>query len=349
MKYSDVLGRSFKALKSRALWGFAASALVVVLLPFAFVGGLFSLVDIRGFLGDLIGLADSEALVLGELISLYAVLTLGWLLAIVPFFAAYGGMVHVSDAVLAGRPVTVAEGWKFGFSRLGRTLGIEVILYFGYALSISVALLPIAVAVIAGASLGEGSDAAALGGICVGYVLLVIAMFAIVIAYFGLEGLSLRYGLIGDRTVGDALSSGWKAFRARLKNVLAFGLILIGLMYAWQIVASMVTTPIMFFGMPFAFSDREPTMAEIEQLISMIWWIYALVFVLMTPGYVFWVVSETAFFRQLTGLDVPQAPAYPEATYAPATWYPAPPAPPVAPSEPPAPPAPPAPPIAPEA
>jgi len=285
------------------------------------------------------------------IVTLYATLLLGGLLAFLPVFAARGGLIHASDAVLAGRAFSVGECWGFGWRRLGRTLGIDLLLGILYMLAIIVAELPFFFLIFLGSSVaGEDNPAAMIGSICLGYLFLFGAIIVIMIVYFGVEALSIRYGLIGERTVGKAISDGWKAFRVAWKKVLVFGLIMVGLAYAWQTLTSLVVAPFMFLVMPLGefMGSAGPDPAAMTKFFDSFVWIYAAIIVLYAPFTLFNAVAWTSFFRALTGLD-PQEPAtaavYPATPQPPSQQqggYPAePPAPPLAtqpPAEPPAPP-----------
>lgn len=349
MKYSDVLGRSFRALKSWPLWAFSLIAVAAVAVCFGIAAALVSVIDTSGLM-RLMQVPASEAAMLRSMLRLYAVMIVGGLLALPVMLVVYAGFIHMADSVLAGRPVTAGEGWSFGFRRAGRLLGIEAILYLFYALGMIAVMAPFMALVIFGAATSENGGAAGLiGSICLGYLWLFAGIIVLMVVYTGVEGLSTRYGLVGDRKVIDAVSSGWKAFRVRWKNVVVFGLIMVGLMYAWSFVTSIITTPLMLFAMPFStWTASEPSPDALAGMMDSMLWLYALMFLLTTPAYIFMAVGWTAFFRQLTGLDTPP-PSYYATTPQPPAYPPAPPQePPAPPQEPPAyPPTPPRPPAGP--
>ena len=110
---------------------------------------------------------------------------------------------------------------------------------------------------------------------------------------------------------------------------------LIGLQYAYSIATSVFTTPLTFAAFPSSYwqsigsspSTADPTqvLAEMSQMFSRMALIYPIIIVLTVPFMVFVHAAWTAFFRRLTGLDVPAPlPTYAYG-YPPAPSYPAPP------------------------
>lgn len=319
MKYGDVLGRSFKALGNGGLWAYGASALAVVAAPFVLVWATITVSGAPRMIGQALELGAEETQVVGGFAVLYATLLLGGLLAVVPLLIARGGLIHAANAAIAHEPVSVGACWSFGLRSLGRTMGIELGLGLMYLLAIVVAEIPFFIFVAMGAASGsEDNMAAFIGSMCFGYLFLFFAIIAIVVVYAGVEALAIRYGLIGGRTFGDAISSGWKAFRAAWKRVVVFGLIMVALAYAWQMLTSVITTPFLFLAMPFSELIKDnPDPAALGSFFDGFIWVYAAMIVLYAPFTLFNAVAWTAFFRQLTGLDAVASPPAPTVTPAP--------------------------------
>jgi len=339
MKYGEVLGRAFKALGSGSLWAFGFTAFLAVAAPFVAVWGLLAVAGVPALVERNLPIGSNEAQFVGGLVVFYATLLLGGLLSVLPLLAARGGLIHAADAALSGRTQTVGQCWGFGFRNLGRTFAIEFVVGFLYMLAILVAEIPFILVVTLGAATGgQDNSAAMIGSICCGYLLLFAAIMVIAVVYVGVESLAIRYGLIGGRTFGDAISAGWKAFRVSWKRVVVYGLIMLALAYGWQTITSLLVFPLVFMVVPFGeLTKATPDPAALARLTGAMVWIYGALLVLYAPFTVFNVVSWTAFFRRLTGLDAPvPASEQPVAPATTATDFPA--TPPMPPSVPPAPP-----------
>ena len=185
MKYGEVLGRSFKALKSGTLWGYGFTALLVVAAPFALVAGIITATGAPALLGGMLGMGSAEADMLGSLVTLYATMIVGGLLALLPIIIARGGLIHAADAAIAMRRVSVGECWGFGLRNTGRTLAIETILGFFYLLAILLVEVPFILVVALGSSSGENNPAAMIGTMCCGYLFLFAAIMVLVVIYTG--------------------------------------------------------------------------------------------------------------------------------------------------------------------
>lgn len=316
MRYSDAITRAFRALKSGGLWGFAATASVALLAVVAIpvlaayfvlgpvLSGLFNGTSV-GTGGGLVGAGQAVAASIGFLVGLVLAIPLG--------LTYHGGLVHLSDEAIAGREARLGDGWSFGARRMGRTFAVDFVVGFTLFLVTLVAMVPFIVAaalLIPASGNSTGGAVGAVVGICGGYLFLFLVILAAGVVIMGWAALAIRYALIGGRTSGDALSSGWRAWRARWKSVVVFALIAIGLQYAYSFVSSIVIVPAELVLMPHAFfpAGQDPSAAVPELLRG-----YAVILPLSIALYLPWTVYLqnlwTAFFRQMTGLDVPPQPA----------------------------------------
>jgi hypothetical protein len=153
----------------------------------------------------------------------------------------------------------------------------------------------------------------AIVGVCCGYLLFLLLLVVASIFLVALREIALRYALVGGRTAGDALGSAWKAIRARRKSVFVFTLILAGLTFVWLAMASIVLVPVGMATSPGAFGG-----AQGAETLGGLLGAYAisgpLTALLALPLMILASAAWTAFFRQMTGLDV--VAAHPP-TYAP--------------------------------
>lgn len=360
MKYTEVLGTAFKSLKSPGLWGFFLTAYGAIGLVFGVVlGGAW----LAGGSGTAALFADPAALegtappagFLTGFFIMWGAFSAAFLLSLPLLLIMHAGAVHLTNAYQSGGDASVGAGWGAGLKRMGRVLGIDFIAGLVPTLIMAVAFVPLVIVLLAaGGPDQSGAGAAAFGTFCCGLLIWMLVIMLVSLLYQGYEALAVRYGVIGDHTVGSALSSAWQAFKVSWKQVLVFSLMVLGIGYGWSMVTSIITTPLQLVVMPMeSYSPNwEPTPQQMGRMFSLMPLLYIVSFLVTLPYYVFLYSAWTAFFRRLTGLDTPPMP--------PQAWSPAPtgygyappapgypPAPPVAqpgyapPSTPPTPPAPP--------
>lgn len=335
MNFSDVLGRAFRALKSGKLWAFAAGAGALATIPVLL--GYSGYAVLYGSIANNLVTADGpKPGDLGTMFLAFGVLTLGVLISIIPEQIFAAGLIHMSDSVIAQRTVDVREAWAEGWRRAGRTFGIRFVV--GLAVGVVMAILGGILAVVftvGGISLfaDEPSGSSVAAGVIIFIVVMLLVMTVSLIAWAIMTAwgeLSILYGVLGGRTIGQALSAGWQAFMARKKHLLQFLLILLGLTIGYQIASSFILMPLQFAGNMSAFDfsrfadpDYVPDVSRTYEMMPLF---YSVSLLVGFPFRVFLRVVWVGFFRQLVGLDVPP-PRFGYAaqpTYAPG--YPQPPA-----------------------
>lgn len=346
MRIGPVLGRAFRALKCGPLWAFFASAAVVAAIPVLAVGVASWYLVTPAMMSSLDMGSGPDAQMFLQFWRLYATLIFGMILSLPVVIVLEGGLIHLSDNLFAGRPVTVAEGWSFGLRRFFRTLGFELLTYLAYMLALGIAMVPFFLLIALGGAAGTIGDSDSpvglFAGMCFGYLWFFVAMFVVVFFYMAIRYLGLRYTLIGGRDIGDSIVAGFKAVRHAFKPVFIFTLAMIGIMYGYQTVTYFITMPIYFAT---AFPSMMSDTPDVGAFTTFMWIVYPLAILLYLPLVVFNTVAWTSFFRALTGLDVlPPAPQ--QVQYQPPMppMAPMPPTAPVAPETPVVPPVPPLPP-----
>lgn len=249
-----------------------------------------------------------------------------WIISV----AARGGLIHLVNEAEEGRAVRAAAGWHAGFSKWWRVFGV------GFLADLPLAIVTILMVVFVGitalgawaTSRGSAENfgaaiAAGIAGLCVFLVVFVIV--AVVLgAVFGIvKELALRYVVLEDRRVMDALKTGWRDLWAKRGAFLMY-LIQVGLSIAFgifmAIVALMTVVPA---GVMLAFGNYAGGGALI--LVAIL--------ILMVPSAVyatFYHAVWTIFFRRMTGAEPVLATAPAPVGYPPAPpvgYAPAPPAP----------------------
>jgi hypothetical protein len=320
VNYSDIISRALRTLKKGGIWGFVASTygatfavLIGAVAVAFFASGPAETLRAIGGLGQTSAPSLST---LRPVFFVYGGLIIGSLLTIPIALISYGGLIHLTDGALAGRDVTISEAWAFGARRMGRVIAIELLFGLVATALALVGSVPLIVAIVAAAR-ADSAGPAILVGFC-GSGLLILLLVLILELMVGFEALAVRYALIGDRTAGDAIGAGWAAFRARFGSVLLLLLMLFGLGLLIGLVQSAVQAVLEFVsfgtvGLSAAIRGSAWTRHGTGVFVGVYALIYLIVFVVAAFRRVLHASLWTAFFRQMTGLDVPIAPASPAA------------------------------------
>lgn len=269
------------------------------------------------------------------------------ILMMVVAVAARGGLIHLVNEAEEGREVRAAAGWHVGFSKWWRVFGA------GFLADLPLAALGIVIAVfVAVTAIGawattRGSSeeigaavAAAIAGLCVFAVVFGIAAIFLGVVLGIVKELALRYIVLQDRRVMDALKTAWRDLWAKrgafLMYLVQVGVgIAFGIMVAIVAVVTVVPAGVMMYMGNYAGGAIVLGLAVLVLMLPSAWF-----------G-AFYHAVWTIFFRRMTGAEVvapkPAPAAYPPVP--PVGYPPAPPAPPAsvetspAPFVPPAPPA----------
>lgn len=216
--------------------------------------------------------------------------------------AAKGGLVHLSARADDERPVLAGDGWRVGFSRWWRTLGVHLVIFLPIVAFIVVGAVVLGVTGIgAFMAWGAGRSDQAGGGLLalIGLVLLLLPLLfvATLIAALLLE-LALRHAILADRPALDAVGAAWNDLRGRFMDVAAMWLVMLlsGFVFAFVIafVAGIALVPAIVAGI-----------ATESVGVGLAMGAPGLLLVLVPVSiYAAWrSTAWTLFWRQLTGLS----------------------------------------------
>lgn len=164
---------------------------------------------------------------------------------------AQGGLINAAARLDAGETVTFREALGFGFGKLGRLLGINVLMYgVFFVLGVVAAALTITTA---GAGMMQamqgnvGESEALLGGLglllaCLGlFTCLLLPLLLVVTVVYPF---AQRAAILEDRGVIDSIRRGWDVVRANLGDVviLVVLFLVIGILYGFA--AALVLLPV---------------------------------------------------------------------------------------------------------
>lgn len=256
---------------------------------------------------------------------------------------AQGGLIHLAAEEDAGRPGTIGDGFRAGFSRAGSMIALSALT----GLVVLAFMFPVLVVALR-AVLTPGANFESVAAPICGSVL-VLLVFLTLFALFGLPLVMMAERLIvlERKSFGAALAEAWRMMGQRRGTLVGFNVMMIVLTIGIGIVFSIVASP-------FVAAASRADKAAADGMIGLA------SLILLLPA-LYWRAAEssawTVAFARLryapppSAFGVPAAPPYP-GSYQP--QYPsAPPAPPAYPGDAPQPypdaypPAPPAPPEAP--
>ena len=245
-----------------------------------------------------------------------------WIISV----AARGGLIHLVNEAEEKREVRAGAGWHAGFSKWGRVFGVGFLAGLPVAILVVVMLVFIGVAAFGAAAASRGSSdavagavlSAATGACC---FLVVFVMAAVVLgAIFGIvKELALRYVVLEDRRVMDALKTAWRDLWAKRGAFLMY-LIQVGVSIAYGIVTGIVALVLVLPAV---------LMIILNNWIGGSLLVLLAILILIVPTAIystFYHAAWTVFFRAMTGVEPLPKPVvgYPVAPPA----YSAPPAPP---------------------
>ena len=234
-----------------------------------------------------------------------------WVLSI----AAQGGLVHGANEAAEERRPALGAAWGVGFRRWGRTFMIGFVLALPL-LAIVAVMIALIVAVAAGGAMsGDAGIGVVLGGMCLVIPLFLVLIVAASVIIGIVYNLSLRYGVLGDVSFGQAIKRGWGDLWGK-RGAFVFWLVMLLPGVAYSIIALVLMLPFIVGSVALIFAG---------QLLAA-----ALVFVLMilvtlVPGAIYGTFVSSAwtvFFRRMTGMELapvqaPPASVYPEPPVAP--------------------------------
>jgi hypothetical protein len=253
-------------------------------------------------------------------------------LMLIVSIAARGGLIHLVNEAEEKREVRAGAGWHVGFSKWWRVFGVGFLadlplavmaLVFGVFFAIA-AIGALAASRGSGASIGTALSAAVGGafvGLCFFGFIFFIAAVVLGTIFSIVKELAVRYVVIEDRRVMDALKTAWRDLWAK-RGAFVMYLIMIGVGIAYGIVVAIVAALMVVpAALMIAFGNWVGGAALI---------LFAGL-ILIVPSAIystFYHTVWTVFFRAMTGVAPLPKPVvgYPVAPPAPTMVPPAPPA-----------------------
>lgn len=165
-----------------------------------------------------------------------------WLLRL----TTQAGMISAASRLDLGEKVTLGEAFGAGTSKLGRMLGINIVMYGPFALLVIIfiaVIVAIAATAITGSALGNVDEmAAALSGLGI-FLFCILALICIAIPLLVIISIiypfAQRAAVLEDMGVIDSIRQGWTTVKKNLANVI--------ILVLFFLVLSLVYGTVLFF------------------------------------------------------------------------------------------------------
>lgn len=219
-----------------------------------------------------------------------------WIIGI----AARGGLVHLVNEAEDRRGVRASEGWGRGFHFWGRIFGVEFLLGLPALVIGGITAVALVVGILGAVKSGNSSAAgaailSALGGMCFLLVIVVILGIAYGLIVGPVLQLALRYVVLKDQRVIEAIKSGWHDLWNKRGAFLMY-LLMIAVGIGVGIAATIIFIPVVLVSVALVF-------------LGPAGWVLAglvLVGVALAIGAItgtFHSAAWTIFFRRMTGME----------------------------------------------
>ncbi len=189
-------------------------------------------------------MAAAGAIIAGLLCFLFIIAIVLWLVRL----TAQAGLIDAAYRLDAGQKMTFGEAISAGWQKLGRMVGLNIVLFglFFVVAMIGAVILAMGIgATVAGAATGEGEVGAALGAGLAGLIcclLCVFLLFAIVVSV--IYPFAQRAVVLEDKGVFGSISRGWEVIKEILGDVIILILIFLVLGFVVGALTFAVILPI---------------------------------------------------------------------------------------------------------
>ncbi len=175
-------------------------------------------------------LATASVIIIGLLCFFLVVGILLWLLRL----TAQAGLIDGAARLDAGEKVTFREAFSAGWKKIGRMVGIDLILFGVFILFAIVGIIVLFGAVgatFAGAAGGGEDISAVLASVGVGLIALICCLFCVLFIYAlvvsVIHPFAQRAAVLEDKGVMDSIRRGWNVIRDNLGQVIVLFIIFI--------------------------------------------------------------------------------------------------------------------------
>lgn len=168
-------------------------------------------------------LATASVVIIGLICFFFIVGILLWLLSL----TAQAGLIDGASRLDAGEKVTFGEAFSAGWKKLGRMVGINIILFGIFAVFAIIGVVVLAGAAgisFAGAASSADDFTALMAGLGVGFIALFCCLFCALFIYGIIASIiypfAQRAAVLEDKGVMDSIRRGWRVIRDNLGEVI---------------------------------------------------------------------------------------------------------------------------------
>jgi hypothetical protein len=189
-----------------------------------------------------------------------------WLVSL----GARGGLIGaVAQLETGGGKPTFGSAFRMGWRRVGRLVGMTLLLYILPILLFIVVFIGFftiagGAALMANGNTDPNALAAGLGGLALVFICLLCLLIPVIIALNFIYAFAFRGIILRDLGVMDSIRHGWRVTRENLGEIIILGLAFIVVNIIILIVAAAILAPIaLLFGVPFiALMDTNATVLQ---------------------------------------------------------------------------------------
>lgn len=172
--------------------------------------------------------------------------------------AAQGGLIHAAARLDAGEKLTFGEAFRGGWSKIGRLIGMALLLILPFVLFALV--IGGLVFAIVGASLFSGGEGLEAVGVLTIFAIcgMICLIFPLTLLIIGIYAYAQRGIMLQDLGIGESISHGWHILRTHLAETIVLGLI-------FMVIGFILSAVILAVFIPFAFLSFGPAIFSFIQ------------------------------------------------------------------------------------
>ncbi|MEM7115528.1 MAG: hypothetical protein AAF614_24015 [Chloroflexota bacterium] len=178
--------------------------------------------------------------------------------------AARGGLISSAARIDAGETVTFKDAFRAGWSKVGRLVGTELLLYLPFIIIVIIFTVVVFGAIgLSAAGLieafGDAGNSEAFAGAFIIIILagcgLLCLLFPLGIVLTGISAFAQRGIMLQELGIVDGIRHGWQIFKSNLGNIIVLAIIFVVIGLIVTFAAGIILLPFAFLAVGPAFLD----------------------------------------------------------------------------------------------